>query len=460
MSIIKQAIILVIIAAVGAGGFYGYQHYAGERGMFGAKTANGKSKRRRSGDRVEVVEVKYDRIRDTIEAVGTTRAFQAISVVALASGRVVEITAAPGQEVKKGDPIIRLDDDIEKANLEEAKAKLLKARSFLDRSRTLRESKFASQAVLDQMRADAASAAAEVGRAERRLADRVIRAAFGGRVGLNKVEVGARVDSNTVLTTLDDVSKVEIEFQLPEVVFGRTKVGMPVVATGVAFPGEVFKGTIAHVDTRVDRNSRTFLVRARLPNPDRKLPAGMFMRLSLILDERQALVASEETVVAEGGESFVFVVDADRVRKRKVRIGQRRPGIVEFKDGVKAGEIVVSRGLARLRDGKRIRVVGGSGAKRLAADRRGEGRGGKKPGKVMVAEGAIAAIKQNGRRVVWRLKDGKEVEFRVSGKRTRITIDGKSASRDGIKMGMLCKATADKEGQVAETIDCKQKSGA
>lgn len=466
MSIIKQILILLLIVAVGGGGYYGYQHAYGDVSPLGG--AADKSKRgRQGGDRVEVMAVKLDTVRDAVEAVGTTRATQAIEVVTLASGRVMELVAKPGQEVKKGDPIILLDDDIEKANLAEAKAKLLKAQSFLDRSKTLRESKFTSQASLDQVRADAASAAAEVGRAERRLADRVIRAAFSGRVGLNKVEVGARVDTNTVLTTLDDVSKVEIEFQLAEVVFGRVRHGMRVLAEAVAFPGRVFEGKIENVDTRIDRSSRTFLVRAAIPNPDRELPAGMFMRLSMIFDERQALVVSEEAIVAEGADALVFAVVNGKASRRKVTVGLRRPGTVELTDGVKAGDLVVTRGLERLRDGKRVQIVSGLTEQSALHDKVNDASSGAllsagnaEKTALFEVEGAVSVIKQGGGQVVWRLKDGKEIEVLVSGQQTQVIVDGKKASASSIKVGMLCKATASREGDVAKTIECKQKSGA
>lgn len=472
MSIIKQVVIVAAIVALGALGFYVYKfHYdtLGLSSIFGERTADSGQRRGRSVDRVEIYEAQRQLVRDTIEAVGTTRAVQAIEVVALASGRVVELSAHPGQEVKRGDPIIRLDDDIEKANLAEAKAKLLKAQSFLERSSTLRESKYTSQASLDQVRADAASAAAEVGRAERRLADRVIRAAFDGRVGLNKVEIGARVDTNTVLTTLDDLSKVELEFQLPEVVFGRTRIGMKVVAEAVAFPNQVFEGKIEHVDTRVDRTSRTFLVRARIPNPDGKLPAGMFMRLSLIFDEREALVVSEEAIVAEGARTIVFAVVGDKVSRREVKIGQRKPGVVEIAEGINPGELVVTRGLERLRDGKAIQIVGGPGVKKA--------RQSAEAGKATLAkaspsdaaksqdvdaEGTVTAVKPGiaGRQVVWRLKNGKSLELSVSVAATEVTIDGKKAAQDAIKVGMICKARVAGEGQLAQSVDCKSRSGA
>ncbi len=462
MSIVKQIAVLVVLVGLAGTGYFGYQEFAGGGVANGYSKDNSRSKskkrRRRRPHRVVVARVAHKSIRESIEAVGTTRAFKAIEVVALTSGRVIELTAKPGEEVEKGDPIVKLDDDIEKANLAEARAKLQKANSFLERSRMLRARKHTSQASLEQLQAEAAAAAAQVGRAERRLADRVVRAAFSGRIGLNKVEVGARVDNKTVLTTLDDISKVEIEFQLPEGVFGRLKRGMKVVAEAAAFPGRKFTGVVAHVDTRVDRVTRTFLVRARLPNSDRSLPAGMFMRLLIIFNERQAQVVPEEAVIAEGNSNFVFVVRDGRARKQQINVGQRKPGLVELLDGVAIGDAVVVRGLGRLRDGKRVRVVGngedGTG-QRQQGGHKGRGAGGGE------ARGVVTAIRDGGRRVLWqRQSDGQKVSVKVVGGKTRITLDGKAVPAKQLKNGMRCAIKLRRGGRVARSIACKAKSGA
>ena len=459
MSIVKQIAILVVLVGLTGAGYYGYQEFygGGISNGFSKHSSRSKSKRSRGrrAHRVVVSPVKQQPIRESIEAVGTTRSIKAIEVVALTSGRVIELTARPGQEVQKGDPIIKLDDDIEKANLAEARAKLQKAKSFLERSRTLRARKHTSQASLEQLQAEAAGAAAEVGRAERRLADRVVRAAFAGRVGLNKVEIGALVDNKTVLTTLDDISKVEIEFQLPEGVFGRLKRGMKVVAEAVAFPGRKFTGVVAHVDTRVDRVTRTFLVRARLPNSDRSLPAGMFMRLTLIFNERLAQVVPEEAVIAEGDSNFVFVVKDGRARKQTIKVGQRQPGLVELRAGVAIGDDVVVLGLGRLRDGKRVRVLGKGDSDEGRRKRGGrKGRGGE-------VRGVVKAIHDGGRRVVWqRQSDGQEVLVNVVSGKTRLTIDGKVAPANLLKSGMQCRIALRRSKPDARSISCKAKSGA
>jgi membrane fusion protein (multidrug efflux system) len=209
------------------------------------------------------------------------------------------------------------------------------------------------------LRSELAIANAELDRAQRRLADRTIRAPFTGVLGISSIDLGARVETSTVLTHLDDLAEVEIEFRLPETVYGQIVQGQPVTATSAAFPGRSFTGNVAAIDSRVDQASRSFRVRARLPNPDRVLPVGMFMRLEIELSIRQAIVVPEEALQVEGGTIFLFVADGDTADRRNVTTGLRRSGLVQISEGVDVGESVIHRGIQSLRDGSKIEVIEG-----------------------------------------------------------------------------------------------------
>jgi membrane fusion protein (multidrug efflux system) len=136
---------------------------------------------------------------------------------------------------------------------------------------------------------------------------------------------------------------------------------MPVEAEGAAFPGRSFAGKITSIDSRIDKVSRTFKVRASVPNPDRVLPAGMFMRLVVVLSEKDALTVPEEAIIAEADDTFVYLASEQKAVRRSVKLGQRQPGVVEITKGLAAGEKIVVRGSQRLRDGVPIRVVGAEG---------------------------------------------------------------------------------------------------
>jgi membrane fusion protein (multidrug efflux system) len=309
---------------------------------------------------VEVVPAELGTIRERIEAVGSTLARQAVDIVPLSSGRVAEIAFRPGEHVEAGAVLVRLDDRAERAAVAEAQAMLRQAELALDRARQLRSNNTVAQATVDELEAAYVGADARLDTAQKQLADRTVRAPFAGVVGIRGVDIGARVDDATVLTTLDDLAEIEIEFSVPELFFGRVQPDQLVQATSSAFPGKTFKGKIAIIDSRIGQVSRAFRVRAVLPNPDLALPAGMFMHVSVVLQERPAVLIPEQAVLAEGDSTYVFTVDDGRAERRKVRLGQREAGTVEVLEGVAAYESVVRTGLQRLRDGAVVEVLSDS----------------------------------------------------------------------------------------------------
>jgi membrane fusion protein (multidrug efflux system) len=349
VSLGKQILIsLVLLCAAAAGGYaYWAQGAAGGAGSAG---------RGAGVVLVETVAARADTVEERIEAVGTTLARQAIDVVADHSGRVREIAFAPGQEVAAGAVLVRLDDELERAALTEAEAQLEEASRAFERARQLAATNSIARATLEETQARLAAAQARTDQARRRLADRTIRAPFAGRVGLRGVDVGAVVDDSKVLTTLDDLSEVEVDFTVPEIYFGRLAAGQPVLATAAAFGDAAFAGRLVTIDSRVDRATRAFRVRAAIPNPDRTLPAGMFVRVEVVLGERPAVLVPEEAVVMAGERSLVFLVEDGRAVEREVRIGRRSAREVEILEGVLAGEAVVTAGVSKIRDGSPVRV--------------------------------------------------------------------------------------------------------
>jgi membrane fusion protein (multidrug efflux system) len=305
---------------------------------------------------VEVAIAKKGPVRHQVEAVGSTLAHQAVDVVSLVSGRVVEIGFTPGQKVTTGDILVRLDDGAQRAQVDEAAAGVDEARLAVERARKLKVSGTVTQAVIDKLETAIRAKQARLVLMERQLADRMIRAPFNGVVGLRQFHVGARIDSDTVLTTLDDLSEIEINFAIPEIHFARVHLGQRVSATSLAFRDQLFDGQITSIDTRIQEVSRSFRVRAILPNPGGELPAGMFMHVSILVGEDQAILIPEEAVIAEGQRTFVFTVKDEVAKRRNVVLGQRADGRVAVVDGLAADEVVVRMGHQRLRDGSKVRI--------------------------------------------------------------------------------------------------------
>lgn len=318
---------------------------------------------------VRVTAAGTETFRDEIEAVGSARARQSVEVVPLAAGRVEEILFEAGDEVSAGQVLIRLDDRQQRTTLTEARASLAEAESAFERIRSLSENRVSTQSALEQAEATLLRSRAALERAENDLADRVVRATFGGVIGLRQVEVGAWVDTDNVVATLDDLDTIEVEFAVPEAYLARVTPGQTVIARSSAYPDREFEGRITAIDTRVNPASRAFTVRAWIPNEDHALRAGMFVSIRLVLDQRQSLALPEETIVTSGSETFVYVLADNAAARRAVSLGKRRSGVVEVTGGLEPGAVVITSGIQTLDDGTPVRVLD-NGAK---SARTGEG---------------------------------------------------------------------------------------
>lgn len=352
MSLTRQILVVILLSGLVYGGYTAWQRFDG--GSF----ATAKSRPDRIGPTsVEAAPASLRDISTIIEAVGSTVASQSIEIVPRAEGRIEKINFNAGGDVAAGDVLAELDNDLEQADLVEAEALLRQANLELERARSLSENKIMAKSALEEIITKKATAEAALIRARQKLSDRTVTAPFAGTTGLRRVDVGARVTETTVITTLDDLSSVEIEFFISEQLYGLAEVGQAVVATTVAYPGRVFEGVLAEIDSRVDPNSRSFKVRARIPNRDRALPAGMFMHVRMELASDNVVTVPEEAIVAEADASYVFIVDGEKVERRRIKVGRREVGYAEITEGLTMGALVVTRGVNKLRDGMPVTLV-------------------------------------------------------------------------------------------------------
>jgi membrane fusion protein (multidrug efflux system) len=295
----------------------------------------------------------------SVEALGTTRAQEAVDIRAQISERVTAIRFEEGQQVEAGAVLVELDGTRARANLTAAKAALVESEAQLARAVSLREAQSLSQSEYDTRlaRRDANRAALAV--AESGFSDSKVRAPIEGRVGLRRVSVGSLVTPETIITTLDDTDPIKLDFDVPETALSKLAPGGAIAAQSAAWPDDTFRGEVTAVDTRIDPVSRTVTARALIPNAEAKLRPGMFMTVTVLQEEAQALVVPEQAIVPEQSRQFVFVVDDEgRVEKRAVETGRRRPSLVEVVSGLRDGERVVAEGTQRARSGAIVEVVG------------------------------------------------------------------------------------------------------
>lgn len=290
-----------------------------------------------------------------VSALGTVRANESVDVTSKVSDRVAAIHFREGQQVRKGDLLVELDNAEARADLAAAEAALAESRSQYKRSQELYQTRALSEAQLDQLKATMLSNESRVAAARSRLEDRLIRAPFSGRVGLRNVSVGGLVSPGEVITTLDDLSVVKLDFSVPEVFLAALEPDLPVSASSSAYPGETFAGRVASVGTRVDPTTRSVTIRALIDNGEYRLRPGMFMTIKVVRAEAEALMVPERAIVPEDTRHYLYVVEDGIARKREVVVGRRRPGEVEIVEGVIPTDQIVVDGTLDVRDGLPVR---------------------------------------------------------------------------------------------------------
>jgi membrane fusion protein (multidrug efflux system) len=370
-----------MLGAAGFGGWYAYKGghlanmpvigaYVSQPAGQQAGAARGPGGRGPMGPAtVEVDTVKTGRIVEVRESVGTVRAFESIMVTAKVAGIIGEIGFNEGQKVKAGDTLVQFDAAERRAAIEQAAAEANRAAALkneiaikLERAQALRRTGAGTEAQVEDLTAQMkslegsiASAQAQRRAAEARLEELTIRAPFDGRVGTRSVSLGAYVAPGTRITSLDDLSKVRLDFAVPENLLGRLEPGQTVNATAAAYRGRVFQGTVSTIDPRVDPATRTVRLSADFDNADEALKPGMFLSVALeVSAQADAVVVPEEAIVSEGLRHIVYVVKDNKVERRVITIGQRQGGKAEVVEGLKAGETIVVLGVQRVRPGAEV----------------------------------------------------------------------------------------------------------
>lgn len=293
---------------------------------------------------------------DHIEAIGTARSSESIAITSKLSERVERVRFVSGQRVEAGQVLVDLDVGGDVADLDAARTALAEAERQYQRNRQLAADRLIPQSQFDAQRAVRDTAMAQVQQAMARVADRVIVAPFAGVLGLREVSPGQLLQPGSPITTLDALDIMEVDFAVPEVHLARLSEGLLVEARSDAWPGQVFRGRVLSLDSRIDVATRSVMVRAAIENPERRLLPGMLLVIKVQEIERQTLAVPEIAVVQNGPQGFVFrVLEDDTVEMVPVRLGARDAGRVEVLDGVTAGDRIVVDGTVKLRPGQRIR---------------------------------------------------------------------------------------------------------
>jgi len=305
---------------------------------------------------VAVYEVRSQRLAETLATTGTLRANEWVEVVSEVAGKVVEIAFEEGAAVDRGQVLVKIDDRELLAERERARFRLELAIQREAQQKRLLAEGIISQDEYDQELTQKNVFAAELALIETQLAKTEVRAPFAGTVGLRSASLGAYVSPQTPIATLQDLDPVKLDFSLPEQYSGLVRVGRA-VAFRVKGIERTFRGTVYAVEPAVDPETRSLLLRATCPNPERELLPGGFADVEVTVREVPAALAVPAiAIVPEMAGKKVFVVEGGVAQSREVETGIRTAELVEITSGLRAGERVITSGLQQVRPGAPVVV--------------------------------------------------------------------------------------------------------
>jgi len=306
-----------------------------------------------------------------VEAIGTARAALGVELAVETQGLVEGILFQPNQRVEAGQVLVRLNDDIQRAELAAAQADLKLAEAQLARQRELRERGVAAQSTLEEAVARVASANAVVQRLNELLDQKIIAAPFAGVIGIPRIDTGAYVQPGTSIATLQNMDTMQVDFGVPEQAAAGLEIGQPVtLESNSGMP--LLRGKVIGINPRVDPQTRLVALRAEVANPGGRLLPGEFVRVNVQLPSvGDVLQLPQTAVITSLYGSYVFRLEKDgegvlRARQVFVEVGRRAGGWIEIRGGVQPGQVIVTAGQNKLQNGTPVTVDNSVDPTRLA----------------------------------------------------------------------------------------------
>jgi RND family efflux transporter MFP subunit len=383
MSLWKQLIISLVVLAIAAGlwarFFPGAEQMLARWGLdwipvatATAQPENAAEPRafRGGGPQQSVVAeaVQMATINDRLSAIGTGRAANSVVVTPFTSGRLRSVLVSSGASVDAGEVIAVLDSESEEIAVDRARISLDDARARLERITALRTSNTVTSVQVTE--ADLAMRNAELALrdAELALQRRSIAAPISGTVGIVPVSTGNYVTAQSEIGTIDDLSEILVDFWVPERYAGLIELGAPIEASSIARPNEVFNGEVSALDNRIDEESRTLHIQARIDNPADALRAGMSFRVTMRFPGDNYPAVNPLAIQWGSDGAYVWSVDDGMGRRVPVRIIQRNTDSVLIDAAIEPGVMVVTEGIHSIREGQPVRVAGAEGPETSQAE--------------------------------------------------------------------------------------------
>lgn len=356
----KRMIIVLLLLGLVFGGIFGFKAFVNT--MMTQAFDNMEP----SPATVTTAEAVQSQWKPSIAAVGTLFAANGIDVAPEVAGKIERIPFASGQQVKAGDVLVQLDTATDRAQLDVLRAQRDLAKSDLDRQQALLKRRTTSQAEFDRAQSQYKQVLASISNQQAVIEKKTIRAPFAGTVGIRKVDLGSFVGSGVAVVSLQQLDPLRLRFSVPEQQLAKLELGLPVSARLDAYPDQSFTGEITAIEPSVNSATRNVQVEASLANPERRLRPGMFARVEVQLPGSEDYLTLPNSAITYNpyGDS-VFIVEAAKgegegakptVKRSFVKTGPRRGDQVAVLEGLSAGDIVVTSGQLKLRNGSKINI--------------------------------------------------------------------------------------------------------
>lgn len=303
---------------------------------------------------------QVDSFADVVEALGTTKSNESVAISANVTETVNQIFFDDGQLIKRGEVLLTLEKSEEEADLKAAKALLDERTASYKRALSLQKQQALSTATLEERLALLSQTEGAIEAIQSRINDRIIKAPFDGVLGFRNVSPGTLVRPGDLITTIDDLSRIKVDFDIPSVFLAAIRPGLKVEGRIEAFGKRKFEGEVSTVNTQVDPITRTMKVRAILPNPDLLIKPGLLMSITLMKSPRSALLIPEEAILQRQDRFYVYKVEQQdgKTLAREIQVlpGSRIPGQIEITEGLNADDQVIVHGLMQVRPDQEVSI--------------------------------------------------------------------------------------------------------
>lgn len=328
-----------------------------------AKAAETKEEKKVDAVPVEVAVASHRAVAASYTGTAALEPRAESQVVAKTSGVALAVLVEEGQRVTAGQPLVRLDPDRARLAVAQSEAQMRKLENNYQRAQKLVGQQMVSAADVDQLRFDLENVRAQYRLATLELSYTTVVAPISGVIASRSIKTGNFVQINTPIFRIVDNSRLEATLNVPERELATLRAGQPVTLAADALPGQSFTGTVDRIAPVVDSGSGTFRVVSAFDGAAHALQPGMLGRIRIDYDQRADALVVPRVALLDDGEPAVFRVREGKVARVPVKLGYAEGPWVEIRDGLAAGDQVVTAGKVALRDGTAVQVIADPKAK-------------------------------------------------------------------------------------------------